>query len=101
MRTMLAILIALTCSAASAGKVGFEPWFNDPSLGPPPPPRYEDPQFPWPPRTSPMPRPRPICEPQRGHYEWQQRVLRTYWVRLPCGRLEQWEDVLHYRVWIY
>ena len=75
MRMLIAIMLALCCSVSLAGEVGI-------------------PTGEWGEPAEPLYRHR---EPCRERYEWRQRVLRRYWVRLPCGRLELWEDVLHYK----
>lgn len=76
MRILIAILLVGVCSVASAAEV-------------------------WIPESPLRPRPDPVsyCQPS-GHYEWRQRVLRRYWVLLPCGRKELWEDVLVQRLWV-
>lgn len=78
MKALIAFLVLLFCSEALAARR----WIP------------EHPNRPRPPQHT---EPTTFCE-VSPRYEWRQRVLRTYWVRLPCGRLELWEDVLDYRV---
>lgn len=87
MRYLIAIVLALACSFASVS--AHDRWIPD---NPP---------------DHPTPRPptkRPECSTHYGHARWvwvPARQLRTYWVRLPCGALEQWEDIIpgHWERW--
>lgn len=49
----------------------------------------------WIPESPLRPRPPQNCYEPIGRLIWiPTRVIRTYWVRLPCGRLELWEDII-------
>ncbi len=79
MKFLIASLLMLFSSVSMASDLSGSPWQDH---APPP-------DHPFPKRCV-----------SRGHWEWRSVVLRRYWIVLPCGSRELWEDILIYRIFV-